>query len=754
MKNKLKRIIPYIINTLISLSIFLLILIITNTSPFGGHILGKSDAIVQFKPMLFDFIMGLKTNTLEVFSFNNGLGNPIIFNYLYYLSSPLNLIAILFKTPDAMYLSTLLLKIALATITSTFYFKNKTNNNLISTIGSLTYVFSSWFITYYYYLPWLDIFLIFPLFQYGLEELLNNKKYNIYILSLSFAIISNFYLTFPICIYTIIYFIIYKLIYCTENKKEKLNSFNRITLSTLFTLLISFVYIYALIISYTKMGLSFDTEMATPYSVKIIDLFKSLIYGNISFVTKDTFNYTFPNIAINTFMLFNFIYYFLNNKINKKAKIFTSIGILIFLCSIYIRQFDFALNFFHNIRGLSFRYSFIPVFLSITVAVKNLENIEKYNIKNIIITSIIILIPIIINIKNIDNNILIFNIISTLTIILFVLLYQNKKIFNIITIILIITQSVLTGYFNMNDNFDKKKEAIEDTKYSKETTKYRLTEIGNENEYVNWNLYSNANTTYLLTSMTYNRVINLSGTLGCQTFQNTHMSCFKNNKITEMYFNEKNEYYLEKIFSVNKDILNISLDQYNTKNSHEYLVEATTGIKDIYDKETLKAEIIDNQSHFKTEHNFYLIDQTNDEYTVNYPQTYKEFLFTNDSIKETTIYTLNEKKLKEIYEILSKNQIEYEYYTDSHIKGTINVEENQMIYTSIPYDTSWEIKIDNKKVNPTLILDSLIGIEVNPGTHTIEMKYKTNYTGPIIVSLLSLLILITNIIYQHKKKKN
>ena len=739
---------------MISLSIFLLILILTETSPFGKDILGKSDAIVQFKPMLFDFIMGLKTNTLEVFSFNNGLGNPIIFNYLYYLSSPLNLIAILFNKPDAMYLSTLLLKIALATITSTFYFKKKTNNNFISTIGALTYVFSSWFITYYYYLPWLDIFLIFPLFQYGLEELLNNKKYNIYILSLSFAIISNFYLTFPICIYTIIYFVIYKLVYCKEDKKEKLNSFNRITLSTLFTALISFVFIYALIISYTKMGLSFDTEIATPYSVKIIDLFKSLLYGNISFVEKDTFNYTFPNIAINTFMLFNFIYYFLNNKINKKAKIFTSIGIIIFLCSIYIKQFDFALNFFHNIRGLSFRYSFIPVFLSIIVAVKNLENIEKYNIKNIIITSIIILIPLIINIKNIENNILIFNTISTIAIILFIFLYQNKKIFNIIAIFLIIIQSVLTGYFNINENLDKSMEAIEYTKYNKETTKYRLTNLGNENEFLNWNLYSNANTTYLLTSMTYNRVILLGANLGCQTFHNTYMSCSTHSKITQMFFNEKNEHYLEKIFSVNKDILNISLDQYNTKNSHEYLIEATTGIKDIYDKEILKAEIIDNKSYFKTNHNFYLIDQANDEYTLNYPQTYKEFFFTDDSIKEATIYLLNEKKLEEIHKSLSKNQIVYDYYSDSHIKGKIKVEENQIIYTSIPYDTSWEIKIDNEKVNPTLILDALIGIEVKPGTHTIEMKYKTNYTGPIIVSILSLLVLIANIIYQNKKKKN
>ena len=254
--------------------------------------------------------------------------------------------------------------------------------------------------------------------------------------------------------------------------------------------------------------------------------------------------------------------------------------------------------------------------------------------------------------------------------------------------------------------------------------------------------------------MSYNRVIKLADTLGCITYQNTSMTCNSNNKITQMFFNEKNDYYLEKIFSVNKDILNISLDEFNTKNSHEYLIEATTGIKDIYDKEILKVEVMDNKNLFKTDHNYYLIDYVNDDYVINHPQTYNEFYIEEDTIKEVTIYTLNEKKLKEIYNELSKNQIEYVYYSDSHIKGTINVDENQVIYTSIPYDISWEVKIDGKKVIPTMILDSLIGIEVKPGNHTLEMTYKTNYTFPIIISITSILIFIGNIIYQHKKKKN
>jgi molecular chaperone Hsp33 len=57
---KIKKLTPYIINILLVLSIFIITSIITKTSPFGPDTLGKSDAIVQFKPMLYDFIMGLK----------------------------------------------------------------------------------------------------------------------------------------------------------------------------------------------------------------------------------------------------------------------------------------------------------------------------------------------------------------------------------------------------------------------------------------------------------------------------------------------------------------------------------------------------------------------------------------------------------------------------------------------------------------------------------------------------------------------
>ena len=82
---KFKDIKIYIINALLVLFLFLAILWASKIYPFGNNALGISDALLQFKPMLYEFIMKIKTGTLLNYSFNHGLGNPTIFNYLYYL---------------------------------------------------------------------------------------------------------------------------------------------------------------------------------------------------------------------------------------------------------------------------------------------------------------------------------------------------------------------------------------------------------------------------------------------------------------------------------------------------------------------------------------------------------------------------------------------------------------------------------------------------------------------------------------------
>lgn len=746
---RIKKILPYLINSLLCVAIFLIALYICDNFPFGEYTIGKSDAIVQFKPMLYNFITELKTKTIELYSFNNGLGNPFVFNFLYYLSSPLNLVAIFFKDANTMYLSVIITKLIITSIIMTFYVKKKLNNNFLTTIITITYVFSSWFIAYYYYLPWLDIFMIFPLFNYGFEKILNQKKPYIYIFTLAYAILTNFYLSFTIIFYTIIYFIIYE-IYTKKSKKEIINTLCILILSSLGSLLVILPFIYSLYSSYLKMGISFSQEINQGFNTTIIDFIKSLFYGNINF-TVDTSGNTYPNIALNTFALLNIIYYFFNKNISKKEKLLVIIIFTICLLPIFINQFDFILNFFHNINGLTFRYSYIYIFLEILLLIRNLNNLNP-NQKNIFHIISIFLILILIFLKEkIDYQIFILNIITLLSINILIFFYSNNKIHKLLFLFLIIFQITIVVSYNISSNVKKEEEYLPN--YFKTTpVKYRLNRINYDiPEYSNYNLYTNENVTYLLSSMNYNSTIFLLSNLGCRATTNYITYCGDEHELFTMLFNIKNEdHYLEKIFAVNKDILNIDLDPYNTKNSLEYLAYSTTGIEDIFDKHILKSTLKDNKYYYHTDYKYYLIDNGN---TIT-SQTYQDFYINkNDSTPNTvTIYTYNQDKIDKIYDYLKKNQINYTTYTDSNIEGTINVDDNQIIFTSIPFDTSWEITIDGQKVKPVKVLDSLIGIECPKGKHTITMKYKKDSPLFLIISLITIIILISK--YFKDKKEN
>lgn len=745
--NKIK---PYLINIIIVLGIFMIVLLLRHISPFGEISFKITDGVFQYKPMLYDFIKKIQEGNLLNYSFNNGLGSPTIFEYCYYLASPLNLIAILFKTPDSMFLSTIIIKLIVGTIIMTYYTKSKTDNKYIITIATISYMFSSFLITYFSFITWLDIIILFPLFQKGLEDLLDKKKPNTYIISLALLTICNFFLSFSIYIYTIIYFIIYELFYKKQSNKEKINSFNHIALYTIITFIMIFIWIYILFTIFIKTNLA-NTELTNSnYVLTFIDLLKSLLYGNTNNISTIEGN-AFPNIACNHFILMNIIYYFINNKISKKDKKYTLIAIIIILMAFYLKPFDYVLNLFHSVRGYPFRYSYIICFLSIKLMINNFMTFTKEDAKKILLTIPVIALLILITFKGTESKIIITNIIFTLSLLVFFLLYDDNKYTKLLLCFIVIIESFTITYINITDN--EKTVEIDYSLYEKENQKYRQNYAISENEAITNNLYYNKKVTYQFSSLSYARSLAIGNKLGCNSYDSI-MVCTDDNQITNLLFNIKNEYYLEKIFAVDKRItLADTGTDTSIKENTENIISSMTGITDIYNKEILEATEKDDKYYFKTDYDYYLIEIENEDgSSVTIPQVYHEFTQDKEYGKNTaTIYTINEDKLKEIYSYLSKNQIEYTYYNDNKIEGKIHVDNNQLIYTSIPYDISWEIKIDGKKIKqPLIILDSFIGIETTPGDHTITMEYKNkDYIGPTIVSISTIIIYV----YLNIKKK-
>jgi len=123
------------------------------------------------------------------------------------------------------------------------------------------------------------------------------------------------------------------------------------------------------------------------------------------------------------------------------------------------------------------------------------------------------------------------------------------------------------------------------------------------------------------------------------------------------------------------------------------------------------------------------------------------------------IYYLDEELFREIMPQLQTGNFIIEEHTDSTLKGTITATEdrNQMLLT-IPYDKGWKAYVDGVETQTYEILGAVTALNLTPGTHTVELKYRpwSVYAAASISSAsvltLTAIIVADNVI--KKKRQN
>lgn len=193
-------------------------------------------------------------------------------------------------------------------------------------------------------------------------------------------------------------------------------------------------------------------------------------------------------------------------------------------------------------------------------------------------------------------------------------------------------------------------------------------------------------------------------------------------------------------YFINSRICSINLE--NDRNGDVYLY---------IDSNNLSSILVNGESYFIA---------TNEPYIINlgYFSKYDDinvtmyFSYGDTSYNEFNIYaySFNENNFKKAYNSLNDEILNISSFKENHIKGYINLKESGVIFTSIPYDNSWKIKVDNKYIDFYKIGESYIGFNLNEGYHNIEFIYKTKglKTG-VIISTISLI----STIYLYIKKK-
>ena len=870
---KIKKSIIYILAFILPIIIIASVFLLRKIGINSNRTILFSDMFSQYIGYFGKLKDVLSSDGSIFYAFNKSIGGNTIGLFAYYLASPLNLIILLFPKEllaNAI-LTIYLIKIGICSLTLAIYINKVYKKNDYSVlIFSLCYGLMSYNIVFHMNVMWIDGVMLLPLIALGIENIINKNKYKLYIVSLFLAIISNYYIAYMICIFSVLYFIYKGIIYKKINGKNILGFIGS-------SLIAGGLSGYLLI----PVVLSLMTGKASLKNLSDGIYVTESIFSTLSKTIIGSYDYNqilsgpaniFCGVIITVFLLL----YFINEKIGLRAKLLSAVFIFILFLSFTINIFELLWHGFNYPVGFEYRNSFLFCFLIITLAYEAWINIDKLKIKDIIISLFICLaLDIVIllqryshvSVKKIAISFL-FVLIYSFIFILFRKVSLKRSVINFLCIIIVICELSLNIYLIIINNIyisqNYVKQYIEDLSpivedIKKDNDNFYRTEMTfnntlNDSMLLNFNGLTHSsstnekNTMNIVDSLGYKtastcEIYNQGSTIPVDSILGIRkLISVKNPEIYSCYDHLENQYYnvikdyedyvvyenpyaLPIAFMVNDSLK--TLQQDNIDNLFDYTgsifdlmvneetnlynklevtdiklnnVEAVAELgENLYTKiDAEKDASIDITIKSQDSNPVYLFLKSNIyedaidnnikgtirgravEVISNGGAKYAQFTGLgyniqfignyNDgeeikvtiklagdttTIKEVQVYSCNMDNFEGVYENLSSNTIENTEYKDGYVKGDVTVTADKtLLYTSIPYDEGWTLKVDGKDCEYIKILNGFIGVELEEGQHNIEFKYKLpGFKVGLSISIISLIALVCIGIYNYKKKK-
>lgn len=129
---------------------------------------------------------------------------------------------------------------------------------------------------------------------------------------------------------------------------------------------------------------------------------------------------------------------------------------------------------------------------------------------------------------------------------------------------------------------------------------------------------------------------------------------------------------------------------------------------------------------------------------------------TNGNVKHYA-YGLDRDKFEKAYnQIKANGTIIITENKESYLKGDVTLSEDMLLYTSIPYDTAWQVYVDGNAVASENIVEvgnALMGVEMTAGEHTVEFKYSPAGLMPgIVLSIAGILLLVLFLVMKKNER--
>lgn len=108
------------------------------------------------------------------------------------------------------------------------------------------------------------------------------------------------------------------------------------------------------------------------------------------------------------------------------------------------------------------------------------------------------------------------------------------------------------------------------------------------------------------------------------------------------------------------------------------------------------------------------------------------------------VCTMDEAVWQDAYKMLSASMLDVTDYGDSCLKGTIDVQEDGVFVTSVPYEAGWKLKVDGhtREINE-LTGGAWISTSLSAGEHQIELSFRPpGLIAGLLITLASIGLLI------------
>lgn len=187
---------------------------VSSVTPFGGNTLLYSDNYHQYYPFFRQFREALRSGDGITWTWSVGGGMDYLGMISYYLASPLNLLSVLLPESWALTYFTWLMpiKLSLASLFFAILLKKLYGKEDLSLpLFGAFYGLCAWALGYQWNIMWLDTFALLPLVALGTIQLLKERKYLLYTITLFLSVFSNYYIGFFTCIFVFLLFWCYEI---------------------------------------------------------------------------------------------------------------------------------------------------------------------------------------------------------------------------------------------------------------------------------------------------------------------------------------------------------------------------------------------------------------------------------------------------------------------------------------------------------------------------------------------------------------